>query len=98
MTFFVLAAIAIYLALIFRKYKSARAVIITIVLLIGMTTSLLVWGLLISTAAEKPIFFSPGISRTEFYFLFAAWYVLDVLCSIKIIRNHIEYKKINIDK
>jgi hypothetical protein len=98
MTFFVLALIAIYLALIVRKYKSARAVIITIAVINGLTTSLLVWGLHLSHAGERLIFFNSGISRNEFYFLVAAWYVVDIVCSIKIIRNHIEYKKINRNK
>ena len=94
MSFIILAIIALFIIAISMKYRRISAVIIAIALLIGITTGILAWGLLISSAEDKLKFFYSSIGRNEFYLLIVVWYVFDVLCSVKIIRNHINYKKL----
>ena len=95
MSFILLALIALLIAAISMKYRKVSAVIIAIALLIGTTTGILAWGLIISNAGEKLKFFYRSIGMKEFYLLIAVWYVFDLLCSAKIIMNYVNYKKVN---
>ncbi len=97
MAFFIIGIIALYIALIFRKYKTAYSVILTSTLLFLFTTSLLMWGLL-APARGMHMPFEIEMTRGEIYILIGAWYLVDIVCSIKIVRNHIDYKKTNRDR
>ena len=98
MSFIILAIIALFIIAISMKYRRVSAVIIAVALLIGITTGILAWGLFISSTEDKLKFFYSSIGRNEFYLLIAVWYVSDILCSAKIITNHINYKKVNSKK
>jgi len=81
--------------LIFRKYRNIFSVIISILLIFGITTAVLIWGMTVIEKERLIQFFNSSISSDEFYYLMAAWYAADAVCSALIIRNHIAYRKIN---
>jgi CDP-diglyceride synthetase len=95
MTLIVLAIIACYIALMFKKYRTKFSVILTIALCIITTTGATLWGLWAANPEGRVIFFYSSIGRKVFILLIAAWYIVDLLCSIRIIRNYIEYRKFN---
>lgn len=95
MVFVILGVLVFLIIIVFRKYKSRFSVIATIALITGITTAVLVWGLTILTGESAIRFFYTSIGKSEFYHLVAAWYGMDILCSVTIIRRYREYKKIN---
>ncbi len=95
MTFIILLVLALFMILIFRKYRSIYSVIISIIMIIGMTTAFLAWGMSIIEKERVIHFFNSSISGEEFYPLMAAWYAADAVCSVLIIRSHIAYRKAN---
>jgi hypothetical protein len=98
MTFLILIVLALLMILIFRKYRNIYSVIIAILLIFGITTAVLIWGMTVIEKERVVHFFNSYISGDEFYYLMAAWYAADAVCSALIIRNHIAYRKINIQK
>jgi len=95
MTFVILTVLALFIILIFRKYRRIYSVIIAIFFIIGMTTAFLLWGMSILETERIIHFFNGTISGGGFYFIIAAWYAADAVCSALIIRSHIAYRKIN---
>jgi uncharacterized membrane protein YeaQ/YmgE (transglycosylase-associated protein family) len=95
MTLLVLALIACYVALMFKKYRNKFSIFMTIALCIIATTGATLWGLCAADAEGKIIFFYSTIDRKVFMLLMAAWYIFDLFCAVKIIRNYIEYRKLN---
>jgi hypothetical protein len=98
LTFIILAVLAFLIVLVFRKYKTVASVIITILLAIGITTVFLAAGIITFTENRVLVFFNSTLGHSDYFYLIAAWYGADILCSILIIRNHIAYKKINPDR
>jgi len=95
MVFFVIGVLILLILIVFRKYKSIYSVIITIVCMTGITTAVMIWGLAVLSGQPAIHFFYTAIGKSEFYHLTAAWYGMDILCTITIIRRYREYKKIN---
>src|SRR4030042_5753268 len=95
MTILILGLIVFFIFLLMRKYKTVSSVITAVVLMARTTRSVAVWGLAVITRGSLIHFFNSSIGRYEFYYLMAAWYAADILCSAKIISNHIAYKKAN---
>ncbi|OHD72053.1 MAG: hypothetical protein A2W19_03680 [Spirochaetes bacterium RBG_16_49_21] len=95
MTFIVVAVIAFHIALITRKYRSGFSAVAAIAFLGLITTGVLSWGVFVADTEGRIIFFYGSIGREVFYTLMAGWYSLDILSSVKIIRNHIEYREFN---
>jgi hypothetical protein len=95
MVFFVIGVLILLILIVFRKYKSVYSVIITTVCITGITTAVLLWGLAILSGQPAINFFYNAIGKSEFYHLLTAWYGMDILCTITIIRRYQEYKKIN---
>jgi hypothetical protein len=96
MTFIILMVLAFLMIQIFRKYRTAYSVIITIVLIFGITTAVLIWGMTVIEKEHVLHFFNSDIGGSEFYYLLTAWYAADAVCSALIIRNLIAYRKINL--
>ena len=95
MTFIILIVLSISRILIFRKCLSKYSVIVATLLIFGITTAVLLWGM-VAIEKERIIhFFNSDISSDDFYYLMAAWYAADAVCTALIIRNHIAYMKIN---
>ena len=95
MTFLILIVLALLMIIIFRKYRHIYSVIIAVALIFGITTAVLIWGMTVIEKERAVHFFNSSISGDEFYYLMAAWYAADAVCSALIIRNHIAYRKIN---
>jgi hypothetical protein len=98
MTFLILIILSFLIILVFRKYRSKYSVIIAVALIFGITTAVLIWGMTVIEKERVVHFFNSYISGDEFYYLMAAWYAADALCSALIIRNHTAYRKINMQK
>ncbi len=95
MSFFIFFIITVLLFLIFKRYRSVNSVTLVIVFILAMPTAALVYGLVASNSGSF-IFFTQKIRLQELYFMLAAWYAIGIVCSVKIIRTYIEYRKINI--
>ena len=95
MVFFVIGVLVFLIIIVFRKCRSIYSVIITIAFITGITTSVLIWGLIKVSGQSVIHFFYTGIGKSEFYHLIAAWYVMDMLCAVTIIKRYRDYKKIN---
>ena len=88
MTFIILMVLAFLIILIFRKYRTIYSVIIVIAVIFGITTIVSVAMALIAKRHMLQ-FFNGCIGHGELYYLMAAWYAADAVCSALIIRNHI---------
>lgn len=95
MVFFVIGVLVFLIIIVFRKYKSIYSVIISLAFITGITTSVLIWGLTKVSGQSEIQFFYTGIGKSEFYHLIAAWYCMDLLCAVTIIKRYRDYKKIN---
>jgi hypothetical protein len=95
MTFIVFGVIAFLILLVFRKYKSVLSVIVTIIILMGLTAGVMAWGTVILSNHPLISFFYSSIGPREFYHLMAFWFCVDILCAGTIIGRYREYKKIN---
>jgi hypothetical protein len=97
MTFIILAVLAFHLYLIFRKYRTIFSVILSIVLMFGITSVVLFWVIAVSEVGTAIQFFGSSIGMREFYYIIAAWYAADCLCLVLIVRGHQAYNKINLN-
>ena len=95
MSFILLFLIAFLIIMSFRKYRSAVSVIVTLMVMAGMTTGVLLYGLQVFSITEVWHVFGKDITSDVFIALIAAWYLFDAICGIKIIRNYVEYRRVN---
>ncbi len=95
MIFFVIAIIAVLIVFVFMKYRKIYSVVAAVMVIFGMTTVVLVWGIRVFSSGSMMQFFNSSIGNRDFYYLMAAWYAFDLLCAVKIIKNHIDYRKVN---
>ncbi|MBN2158006.1 MAG: hypothetical protein JW807_01330 [Spirochaetes bacterium] len=98
MTFIILAVLTFLIVVVFIKQKSVASVCITIALLIAMTTAVLLLGADALSGRRALVFFNSAIDAQTFYRLMAAWYGADIFCAVLVIRNYIEYRKVNAKK
>jgi hypothetical protein len=83
------------MVLIFRKHRSVFSVAIAVLMVFGVTTALLLWGMAILEKGPVIKFFNKTISSGELYRLIAFWYAVDTVCAALIIRSHMAYRKAN---
>lgn len=95
MTFILLFILVLLIVLVLRTYKTLSSVIAAIVIMLGTTTAVFIYGCYALSGNPFITFFNSTISRREFYYLLGAWYGVDCFCSFLIIRNHIAYRNIN---
>ncbi|HNW29079.1 MAG TPA: hypothetical protein PKN50_11425 [Spirochaetota bacterium] len=95
MTFIIIAVLALLIVLVFRKYRSVISTVLAIMLALGITTAILIIGIINLQERDTLVFFHTIIGRTDFIYLIVTWYAADILSSILIIRNHIAYRNIN---
>ncbi|MBN2078263.1 MAG: hypothetical protein JW838_04815 [Spirochaetes bacterium] len=92
---FIALVLALYMFLVFRKYRTIPFVIIAIASLFLITTAITLWGAFMLSFKAMLSFFSQSLGPAEFYLLMAAWYAGDVICSFLIIRRYLDYREIN---
>jgi hypothetical protein len=95
MGFIIIGVLAFLIIVVFRKNRTIFSVVMTSAMLAGATTAVLLWGRAASDGQPAIHFFNIDMGTREFYHLMAAWYAMDLLCSVIIIRRYIEYRKIN---
>lgn len=98
MTFIILAVLAFLMLAVFIRQKSVASVCITIALMLAVTTVVLLLGANILSNQPHITFFNSTIDAQTFCRLVAAWYAADVFCAGLVVRNHIEYRKVNTDR
>lgn len=95
MVFLILAILALLLIFVFKTYRTVLAVIVAILFIFGITSAVLGWGIAVYSQGSRLFFFNGEIAGREFYHLIAAWYAVDLLCSVLIIRNLRAYRSVN---
>jgi hypothetical protein len=95
MVFLILTVLVFLLIMVFKKYRSIYSVIGALILIAGITSAVMLWGMYIYDRGSVLKFFNSEIGNREFCYLIAAWYGADILCAALIIRNLRAYKKIN---
>lgn len=95
MSFIILLLIAVLITLSFLKYRKIYSVLISALVILGLTTGALFYGLNELNQNSSWILFGKKITWSNYINLIIVWYSADILCSVIIIRNYFEYKKIN---
>lgn len=95
MTFLMIVIGALLMTLMFTTYKSLPAVAITILVVFGTTTLVLVLGISGPEGRNGLMFITTLIPRRQFMHMMILWYVIDVICAAKIVRNYLAYRHIN---
>lgn len=83
----------IYISL--KKYSSLLSAASTILLLFGLTTAFVVYGLSRLSVSETFIVVNTGINAIAFYHFCIAWYIADLFCTYRVLRLYREYVRIN---
>jgi len=83
----------IYISL--KKYSSLFSVASTVLLLFGLTSAFLFYGIYRLSAAETFIVVNTSINAIAFYHFVTAWYVADFFCSYRAIKLYREYLEVN---
>ena len=96
MTILILLLVAFFIFAIMKKYRNVYSVGAVILLLLGITSAVLIWGEIIFKNSDNLVFFNSKITKKEFFVLLLVWYAADIVSSVIIIRNYIEYRKINV--
>lgn len=95
MSYFIFLLVIFLIFVTQKKYRRIYSVILAILVLFCLTTLALLKGFDIYNTNPSWNFLGKKLSEKSFIYLIIAWYVTDVICSILVIRNYIEYKKIN---
>jgi hypothetical protein len=95
MGFVIIAILVLMMLIIFKRYRSTFSVVTAILLIFGSAIAALVWGMRAIAADGLIMFFNNALGARAFYHLMIAWFAADAVCGVLIIRNYIEYKKIN---
>ncbi len=95
MSFVILLFIFGMIGICLKKYSSIFSAGSTIVLLFGITTAFLVYGVFRLSGADTFIVVNTRINATAFYHFCTAWYIADFFCTYRIIRLYREYVEIN---
>jgi len=94
MSFSLLILIFFLVWITLASYRSIYSTALGVVFLFGLTSIFYIYGMN-SYTAGNPLFILNGIEEKGFRHLIAGLFVLDALCSIKIIRTYIFYRKVN---
>ena len=95
MSFFILLLIAVLLFISLVKYRRIYSVALSAGGILGTTTAVLMLGLWSYTRTNSIVFFSDEIPERGFLHMIAVWYAVDAGCIAIIIRNFLEYRKVN---
>lgn len=83
----------IYISL--KKYSSMLSAVSTILLLFGLTTAFVLYGLSRLSVSGTFIVVNTEINAIAFYHFCLAWYAADLFCTYRVLRLYREYVKIN---
>ena len=95
MSFAIFALIFLLVFLALAKYRGLLSVAGAFVLIYGLTTMFLLYGLNSFGADDTFLLMGTDIGRMSFYHLTAAWYAGNIITSLLIIRNYRRYLAVN---
>ena len=83
----------IYISL--KKYSSLFSVASTVLLLFGLTSAFLFYGIYRLSVSETFIVVNTSINAISFYHFVTVWYIADFFCSYRAIKLYREYLEVN---
>lgn len=95
MSFIILLITIILITLTLSVYRKIYSVALALLIILGSTGAVLFYGMKTFNSGQAITFFDMDVPAKGFYHVVALWFLLDIFCSIKIVRNYIEYRKIN---
>ncbi len=95
MSFAIFALIFLLVFLALAKYRGVLSVAGAFVLIYGLTTMFLFYGLSSFGSGDSFLLMGTDISRMSFYHLTGAWYAGNLVTSLLIIRNYRRYLEVN---
>ena len=95
MNFLALFLIIFLIAIVFKTYKSWPSVTAIIIFLLSLTSAALAYGLHRYSLDPTWSLVGQGITKSVYLHFMLVWYAFDIICAVKIIRTHLEYRKIN---
>lgn len=95
MFIFIALVLVLYMFLIFRTYRDIPSVVMVILSIFAVTTAIVLRGVVVFSTSGSLPFFSQNLEPAEFYYLMAAWYAGNIICSSLIIQRYRAYRKIN---